>query len=566
MRDVSRLLDDKGNPEEIVAIAVDGPVDLAQFRRDVAANAEALAAQGCARGLLVTEDTYWCAVGMLALFQAGAEVVLPQNVTFGACGAIRRHWDLLVYDRLPPGHNPGFALRKGTGSVPVRPSLDAKRCRLTLFTSGSTGTAKRVEKTFATMLREALAIETLLGKTVPPRGHVLGTVTHQHLFGLSYKLIWPLCSGRPFGGRVHVLWESLLAEDLGGAAIITGPAHLARLNGLGVHAGRRPPSCILSAGAALPDTAAVVAQASLGARICEIYGSTETGTIAARWRDRPNPPWQAAPGVTLATAADGTLTVTSPFLPDDEPHATSDAVEMAEGSGFYLKGRTDRIVKIEGKRVSLPEVEAALASFHQVAAAALVTLPGEPATLGAVIVPSESGTADLAKLGAFRFGRLLRQALATRHDAAAMPRRWRFIDVLPADAMGKIRREDLLAIFASPQSCRTPELRAIRRRGDTVELDLFNRPDMIQLDGHFPGLPIVPGVAQIDWAVKLAARHLSLPIAAATDYQVKFQRLTLPNTLVTLKLTHDADRGRLSFSYQSGDEILTAGIIRLAAA
>jgi 3-hydroxymyristoyl/3-hydroxydecanoyl-(acyl carrier protein) dehydratase len=76
-------------------------------------------------------------------------------------------------------------------------------------------------------------------------------------------------------------------------------------------------------------------------------------------------------------------------------------------------------------------------------------------------------------------------------------------------------------------------------------------------------MPIVPGVAQIDWAVKLAARHLNLPIEVATHYQVKFHRLTLPGTLVTLKLAHDAIRQRLNFSYHRDEVVLTSGAIKV---
>ncbi|NJO37144.1 MAG: thioester dehydrase [Rhizobiales bacterium] len=105
------------------------------------------------------------------------------------------------------------------------------------------------------------------------------------------------------------------------------------------------------------------------------------------------------------------------------------------------------------------------------------------------------------------------------------------------------------------------------RRGERwVELDLFNRPDLLQLDGHFPAMAIVPGVAQLDWAVKMAARFLDLPLPAATNFQVKFHRLTLPRTTVTLRLEHDVERRRLQFEYRKPDrQVLTSGSVRLEA-
>jgi acyl-coenzyme A synthetase/AMP-(fatty) acid ligase len=566
---IADLLGGPLDPARVVARCGKAAITLAQFRADVAANAAALGEGTCRRGLLITADTYWAAVGVCALFQIGAEVVLPQNVTVGACDAIRAYWDVLVCDRLPAGHAGGFVLRSAvTDSAAKLRAVDPAQCRLALFTSGSTGAPKRVDKTLAVMERESAAVEAILGATVPAQAFVTGSVTHQHLFGLAYKLFWPLCTGRTIDGRVHDLWESMLVTGIADAAVITSPPHLTRLGSLDALAPAKRPACLLSAGAELPEAACHAAGKTFSAPICEIYGSTETGTIGWRWRQGQDEAWQPMPGVAIRTDSDGILAVDSPFLPDAGWHATSDRAEIDGSGGFRLKGRIDRIAKIEGKRVSLSAVEAALAASPDVAAVKVIALPDDThpggIVLGAVVVPGKAGAAALIKLGSFRFGRQLRQFLGASQEAAAMPKRWRFVDALPADRMGKVRQEDLAALFAQESQPREPALRAVRRDGNEVELDLYNPADLIQLDGHFPHLPIVPGVAQIDWAVKFAARYLDLPIEAATDYQVKFHRLTLPQTEVTLKLAHDPERRRLSFSYRRGADMLTSGTIRLA--
>ena len=96
-----------------------------------------------------------------------------------------------------------------------------------------------------------------------------------------------------------------------------------------------------------------------------------------------------------------------------------------------------------------------------------------------------------------------------------------------------------------------------------AEFDLFIPPDLAYLDGHFPQIPIVPGVALIDWAVKLAVRHLNFPIDSAHTLRVKFRRITIPNTVVTLSLLHAGPWRRLSFQYNSGVEILSVGSITM---
>ncbi|MBK8158054.1 MAG: acyl-CoA synthetase [Rhodospirillaceae bacterium] len=564
LQSISDLLTTPGNLGRIVAATRGRVIDVSQLRRDVYANAECLRASGCKRGLLITEDTYWAIVGMLALFQMGAEVVLPQNATVGAITSIQEHWDVLVCDRLPAGQVGGIILQSaGEGSGELQP-LDATKCYLNLFTSGSTGIPKRVRKTLAVMEREAEAIELIAGGNVEATARILGTVTHQHLFGLSYKLFWPLCSGRIVDGTVHELWESLLAQDLRGSVVITSPAHLLRLGPVNPLPAGRQPSRILSAGAVLPLLASAAASTVFGSAICEIYGSTETGTIARRERHRVDLPWQVAPGVAVEIADDGTMWVTSPFLSETTHHRCDDLAERDINGGFHLRGRTDRVVKIDGARVSLAAVEAGIAASPWVANVALVVLPGDVPALGAAVVPSEAGRLKLLEVGSFRFSRLLRQGLQDLQEAPGRPRRWRFVEALPVNDLGKTVQRDLLALFDVRRPTE-PEIRAVRATSDGIELDLFTSPDLQQLEGHFPGMPIVPGVAQIDWAVKLAARHLELPVGVAMSYQVKFHRLTLPGTLLTLKLDLDAERQRLNFAYRRDDVVLTSGIIRTCA-
>jgi acyl-coenzyme A synthetase/AMP-(fatty) acid ligase/3-hydroxymyristoyl/3-hydroxydecanoyl-(acyl carrier protein) dehydratase len=440
---------------------------------------------------------------------------------------------------------------------------------LELFTSGSTGEPKRVVKTLGQMEREAGIIESLLGPYLPAGGIVTGTVSHQHLYGLTFRLFWPLCSGRAFDPVVHEFWESLAHHTLSGGAVIASPAHLTRIPELFAASAGNRPGVILSAGAPLPQAAAVEAQRIFAAPVFEIYGSTETGVIAWRLRESSDAAWRPIPGATVRQTADGRVLLTSPLLATDTCYEGPDRIDLLPDGRFHLLERTDRIAKIEGKRVSLAEVERRLLGLPDVAAAAAVVLAGEKPCLAAAVVATPAGAKSLAEMGAFRFGRSLRKQLGEFLEPAGLPRRWRFVPALPSGALGKIRAEDVIALFdgarpAAPERPREPDILAVRQDGDSVEIELFNRPDLLQLDGHFPRIAIVPGVAQIDWAVKFAARFLGLAMDAATRFQVKFHRLTVPETRVILRLEHDRARHRLSFAYRKPDEqVLTSGSIRV---
>ncbi|WP_431855369.1 AMP-binding protein [Azospirillum sp.] len=517
-------------------------VTFARFRADVAANAARL--KGCRRGLLVAADGYWGAVGLLALLHAGAEVAIPPNAQPGTLAALAGDGAVPVGDDLRPG-----------GEATALDALDPAT-PLTFFTSGSTGEPKRVVRTLGMLEAEALATEAVLGPLAGPAARVHATVPHQHVYGLNFRLAWPLVSGRPFAAAMHELWETALAALDAGCVLVTSPAHLTRLAGIAPPP--RRPALVLSAGAPLSEAAAREAAALFGTPVTEIFGSTETGAIAHRRRDAADPPWRPLPGTVIDRSPDGRLRVRAAHVEGGE-HVGSDLVTVEEDGGFRFLGRADRVAKVEGKRVSLPEVEAHLRRSPLVADAAVLMRE----QLCAAVVPSAEGAARLSAIGAFRFGRLLRRELSATQEPAGLPRRWRFVPRLPDGALGKRRHADIAALFEETAVTRptAPDVRAVRPLADGVELDLFIPGDLAQLEGHFPGMPIVPGVAQIDWAVAFANAHLGLGIEAAQAFQVKFRRVTVPDTQVTLALRHNPARRRLSFEYRCGDEPLSSGSI-----
>ena len=100
---------------------------------------------------------------------------------------------------------------------------------------------------------------------------------------------------------------------------------------------------------------------------------------------------------------------------------------------------------------------------------------------------------------------------------------------------------------------------------DTVQFELVLPDDHAAFAGHFPSQKVLPGVVQIDWAVRLAETHLNTGLAAASDFQVKFRRVIGPG-VAKLELKLDRTRGALHFTYRDCDEIASTGRIRLAAA
>lgn len=69
--------------------------------------------------------------------------------------------------------------------------------------------------------------------------------------------------------------------------------------------------------------------------------------------------------------------------------------------------------------------------------------------------------------------------------------------------------------------------------------------------GHFPRHPVLPGVAQIDWAARLARHHLACRGAFSGLKALKFLRLIVPPADIELELDWAEDTGLLEFRYSS---------------
>jgi acyl-coenzyme A synthetase/AMP-(fatty) acid ligase len=443
---LSRMMVERRSPSAPVAENGATVLDFARFRADVATNALRVRELGCQRGLLITRDSYWGAVGLFALMHAGAEVVMPQNAQRGTLAAISDAWDLFVCDEPFESGSPALVLQVGGSNAEEALSALDPSTPLSFFTSGSTGTPKRVVKTLAHLESEAESVEAVLGTIVLAGASVKSMVTHQHVYGLTFRLCWPLATGRPFECVASEHWETAMAKLEGGDALISTPAHLARLDGIPPVSTARRPSLVLSGGAPVSEESAQLATAVFGTPITEMFGTTETGVIAWRPRDRIASAWRPLQNVEVERTTDGLLRVRAPYVPGGE-YVSADQIEIEADGRFHFRGRNDFIVKIEGQRISLLELKEHLERLPWVANAAVVMLDEPITQLAAVVVPSPAGAAVLAEIGAYRFGRQLRRALAETQELAGLPRRWRFVDVLPSSGLGKVRASDIACLF-----------------------------------------------------------------------------------------------------------------------
>jgi 3-hydroxymyristoyl/3-hydroxydecanoyl-(acyl carrier protein) dehydratase len=110
-----------------------------------------------------------------------------------------------------------------------------------------------------------------------------------------------------------------------------------------------------------------------------------------------------------------------------------------------------------------------------------------------------------------------------------------------------------------------PPVHVVDVSDEQATLDIEVPAELEAFRGHFSGHPILPGVVQIDWAVRLAVLHLGIGKPVARDFQVKFRNVIRPGNAISLTLQLDRSKNRLLFAYKSKTVVMSDGQIKLGA-
>jgi acyl-coenzyme A synthetase/AMP-(fatty) acid ligase len=445
--------------------------------------------------------------------------------------------------------------------------LDPDFVGLVLYTSGSTGAPQAIPKKLFQMAAEVATLEAEFGAMLGDP-EIMATVSQQHIYGLLFKILWPLAAGRAVHTRSFSFLEELAAAAERDFLVVSGPAHLKRLaeNPVWAPAAKRL-KAVFSSGGPLTFDVARETERLLGQRPIEVYGSSETGGIAWRRQHTSDQAWTPFAGIRWRVDPDdGVLEIVSPNLPDGHWFRTADRVELLAKNGFLLRGRVDRIVKIEGKRISLDAIESQLAVSPMVAQARVLALEGRRERVAAFVVPSADGRRKLAEVGKLGFDRLLRDTLSRSVEAVGLPRVWRYLDALPVNAQGKTTHAGLLALLdGDPSRSTLPLERLLERDPCRAVFELTAPRELLYFDGHFPGVPILAGVVQVDWVISYARQCFDLPPLFRGIHQLKFQRVITPEMPVTLELVHDPAKSSLSFKITSSHGAHASGRVLFGA-
>jgi long-chain acyl-CoA synthetase len=401
----------------------------------------------------------------------GVKAVISDERTAGVCERIVAGFDhdvLVIGSGAGHGRPVTLAGLVEAGSARRLPSRAADEVLVGQFSSGSTGRPKRLDRSHGQCLAEA---EAYLALGLTPEDRILAAVPLFHTWGMGSCIFGAAISGarlviledpHPFLLKRHRALELIERE---GVTVFPGvPFNYRLMAESPADADLSSLRLCFSAGMGMPRETFEAFGERFGVLVRQLYGSTETGMIAANLSDDPVATFEsvgsAVKGVRLEIVDDdgeplpvgetGEVTVASPAathgygdLPElnavafrDGRFFTGDLGRLDEEGMLYIVGRKKLLIETGGFKVDPIEVEAVLASHPAVAESVVVGVDTETAgeqRVKAVVVCE--GECEERELISF-----CRERLAN----FKVPQQVEFRDEIPKSPLGKVLRKYLV--------------------------------------------------------------------------------------------------------------------------
>jgi acyl-coenzyme A synthetase/AMP-(fatty) acid ligase len=518
------------------------------------AEAQALALQlPEGRPVNLCQDRYRFALGLAAALLRGQTSLMPPNALPDTLRQVPAEGGApyLLIDDEPPatGGLATFRIERPEVEADASevPLIATDLVAVCLLTSGSTGApqphAKRWGPLVANIGSEAERLAEHLGRPTLAGLTLVGTVPAQHSYGFESTVLLAMLGGACFeGGRPF--YPADIADALAAVpeprALVTTPFHLKTL--LAADLVLPGVALALSATAPLSPQLAAQAETAFGGQLIEIYGCTEAGQVASR-RTTAGLTWRTLGALRItregqADAADERFVVAGGHVTEATPLA--DVLELDSATQFRLLGRANDLVHVAGKRSSLAHLNFHLNRIEGVLDGAFwlpqetpdQTPDGIVRTVAFVVAPGLAAREVIA-------------ALRREIEPAFVPRRVVHVDALPREATGKLTVSALNA-FA----------RATLAALDRGERVITVPPEHPAFAGHFPGHPVLPGVALLSMVMEALGDRAG---PAPRIDNAKFLQPVLPGATLTLALTEQA-RG-FAFELRQGDRTVARGAV-----
>ncbi|OCG32728.1 hypothetical protein A9G34_04290 [Gilliamella sp. Choc4-2] len=548
---IVKLSQQLSRPEhEIIAFRNKQPLSIRDLKKQVLLLSNALHHNPNKHWALYMQDSFNFVAGLLALFYVGKHPYLL-NPHYQE---LQHHFEGLLTDNVEI--NKKELLKKEIVTIDQINSNnliedsqlinnDFKQQTLTLFTSGSTGLPKSIDKSILQLEYEIQELQNNWGEF--NNDLFLSSVSHEHMYGLTFKIMLSLCSKIPFVCEAILYQEQLITYNNKKIIYITTPSIIKTLDS------KLPKiDCdkVISSGGKLTYEEAQFCKQNFNVLPNEIYGSSETGIIATRQQEHINTAWQLFSSMKIEYISERPQLI-SPLLAQPEP--LNDKLKKVDDNHFHLIGRIDKIIKISENRVSLTYIENQINQLNEVQQAIIIPIEQNNRTvLGAIIELSPKYKQQLKHKDHFKLTQYFRHLLIDTLSLNEMPKKWRFIDYLPKNSQGKCTYIELKKLFETSEKRMKKEFSkeiSINFSDTQADIELHISPDLFWFKGHFPSQPLLPGVTQLNWVVHYAKKCFDSALYLSSVDVIKFQCPVLPEDHLMLHLKWDKDTNKLEFTY-----------------
>lgn len=401
--------------------------------------------------ILHCEDYWYFLCTFVALLQCKKAAYLTQNISESFLSDVRKPGMELITDQQVTGAKLIPEIIENA-EIPAEeyfrttPEINGEETRIFLFTSGSTGKPKAVPQRMKEFEEDNAFIISKWGQEFNSR-KLVTTVSQHHIYGFLFGISLPFTLGTPFRRRRVEFPEEFEVMTDETYILIATPAFLKRTVEVEDKLGMKNIWIFTSGGAVSPELA-VQCGKLFNFYPLEVYGSTETSGIAYRQQDKDGLLWTPFANAKLWLGDDGCLRIISPYIKNPEGFATADLAEFQADGRFLLKGRSDSIVKIEEKRISMTEVENRLLETGFVKEVKVVALANDVRQyLAAALVLNEKGKEQFKDTEKYLINRYFHDFLMNYFENVVIPKKWRFLEKLPTDVQGKVHKLDIVAMF-----------------------------------------------------------------------------------------------------------------------
>lgn len=528
------------------------------FVNEVISLAKQLSSTSLHSFALCYQDSYQFTVALFALLHCNKQPILLPNNQPGTINHFANEYDAILSEDKPISFS--SAHKRGV----IRKVLDENQSIL-LFTSGSSGHPKKILCVLRQLISECEMLEKTFGDQLQ-NSSVFSTVSHQHLYGLLFTVLWPLSANRIIALPELHYPENIekIIQSHDKLILVSSPALLSRMPTYKIN---KNYLTVFSSGSLLNKAAAINIHQALGIYPIEILGCTETGGVGFR-QQLIHEQWTPFDKVKIALDhVTQCLKIQSPFCHDTRAIMMGDKATINQDGTFQLLGRADRIVKIEDKRVSLTEIENRLTENEWVNKAYALPIQSNRQFIGVVLELTPKGKSVLNRQGKQFIKSALKKNLSEHFDLILIPKQFRFVKTMPTNQQGKLTLFEVRKLFnVAPQLINQKKypLMIDCKQVDDHHLifDLKVQQEILFFQGHFPDSPILPGVVQVDWVISFANEFFNLAKEKLTQIaQVKFTKVIKPESHLQLSIKLDKDQ--LTFKYYHHDTLYSSGKIKV---